>query len=94
MPAMQFQVAAPPHVIAGFSVPRVMFQVLLALVPFAVVHVWLFGPALLLQRNPPRQPVDGIHIGHARLVDQAPCVGRYRLEIAALRLSEDSAKGQ
>jgi electron transport complex protein RnfD len=49
MPALQFQVAAPPHVIAGFTVPRVMFQVLLALVPFAVVHVWLFGPALLLQ---------------------------------------------
>ncbi|MDQ1341727.1 MAG: H+/Na+-translocating ferredoxin:NAD+ oxidoreductase subunit, partial [Pseudomonadota bacterium] len=46
---MKFRVAAPPHVIAGFTVPRVMFQVLLALVPFAVVHVWLFGPALLLQ---------------------------------------------
>jgi electron transport complex protein RnfD len=49
MPAMQFQAVAPPHVIAGFTVPRVMFQVLLALVPFAVVHVWLFGPAVLLQ---------------------------------------------
>ncbi|MDQ1345334.1 MAG: hypothetical protein QG586_864, partial [Pseudomonadota bacterium] len=30
---MKFRVAAPPHVIAGFTVPRVMFQVLLALVP-------------------------------------------------------------
>ena len=46
---MQFPTATPPHVIAGFSVPRVMFQVLLALAPIAAVHVWLFGPALLLQ---------------------------------------------
>lgn len=46
---MQFQTVAPPHVIAGFSVPRVMLQVLLALVPFALVHAWLFGPAILLQ---------------------------------------------
>jgi electron transport complex protein RnfD len=36
--------AAPPHVIAGYSVPRVMFQVLLALAPVAAVQVWLFGP--------------------------------------------------
>ena len=46
---MQFQAAAPPHVIAGFTVPRVMWQVLLALVPVAAVHAWLFGPALALQ---------------------------------------------
>jgi electron transport complex protein RnfD len=49
MAGLQFQTAAAPHVIGGFSVPRVMFQVLLALVPFAIVHLWLFGPALLLQ---------------------------------------------
>jgi electron transport complex protein RnfD len=46
---MQFRTAAPPHVIAGFTVPRVMFQVLLALAPLAAVHAWLFGAALLLQ---------------------------------------------
>jgi len=37
---------APP-VIAGFSVPRVMFQVLVALVPVAAVQVYLHGPGLL-----------------------------------------------
>jgi electron transport complex protein RnfD len=46
---MEFRTTAPPHVIAGFTVPRVMYQVLLALVPFAAVHTWLFGPRLLLQ---------------------------------------------
>jgi len=46
---MQFRTAAPPHVIAGFTVPHVMFQVLLALAPLAAVHAWLFGAALLLQ---------------------------------------------
>jgi electron transport complex protein RnfD len=38
----------PPHVIAGFTVPRVMYQVLLALVPVAAVQVWLFGLHTLL----------------------------------------------
>lgn len=42
--------AQPPHVIAGFSVPRVMFQVLAALVPVLAVQVHLFGlrPLLLV----------------------------------------------
>ena len=39
--------AVPPHVVAGFSVPRVMYQVLLALLPVAAVQVWLQGPGLL-----------------------------------------------
>ena len=38
----------PPHVVAGYSVPRVMFQVLLALVPVAGVQVYLYGPRLLV----------------------------------------------
>ena len=40
----------PPHVVAGFTVPRVMFQVLLALVPVTAVQAYLFGlrPLLLL----------------------------------------------
>ena len=38
---------APPHVVAGFSVPKVMHQVLLALAPVAAVQVWLQGPGLL-----------------------------------------------
>lgn len=46
---MKFATSAAPHVIAGFSVPRVMFQVLFALVPVALVHVVLLGPGLLLQ---------------------------------------------
>jgi H+/Na+-translocating ferredoxin:NAD+ oxidoreductase subunit D len=46
---VKFDVSPAPHVIAGYTVPRVMFQVLLALVPVGVVHVALFGPGLLLQ---------------------------------------------
>jgi electron transport complex protein RnfD len=46
---VRFDVSPAPHVIAGYTVPRVMFQVLLALLPAAVVHVALFGPGLLLQ---------------------------------------------
>jgi electron transport complex protein RnfD len=41
---MQFQTASPPYVVAGFTVPRVMFQVLLALAPVAAVLVYLHGP--------------------------------------------------
>jgi electron transport complex protein RnfD len=41
---MQFPTAAPPPTIAGFTVPRVMFQVLLALAPVAAVQVYLHGP--------------------------------------------------
>ena len=46
---MRFETSAAPHVIAGFTVPRVMFQVLLALLPVSVAHVLVFGPGLLLQ---------------------------------------------
>jgi electron transport complex protein RnfD len=46
---MRFDTSPAPHVIAGYSVPRVMFQVLLALIPAAVVHVAFLGPGLLLQ---------------------------------------------
>ena len=44
---MTVPVAAPPYAVAGFSVPRVMFQVLAALVPVAAVQVYLHGPGLL-----------------------------------------------
>jgi electron transport complex protein RnfD len=40
--------AQPPHVIAGFTVPRVMFQVLAALLPVLAVQVYLFGTRTLL----------------------------------------------
>jgi electron transport complex protein RnfD len=46
---MRFDTSPAPHVIAGYTVPRVMFQVLLALVPAGIAHVVLFGPGLLLQ---------------------------------------------
>lgn len=46
---MRFDTSPAPHVIAGYTVPRVMFQVLLALAPVAIVHVLLLGPGLLLQ---------------------------------------------
>lgn len=46
---MRFDAAPAPHVIAGFTVPRVMKQVLLALVPVATAQVALFGPRVLLQ---------------------------------------------
>lgn len=46
---MRFETAPAPFVVAGFTVPRVMFLVLLALVPVAVAHVVVFGPGLLLQ---------------------------------------------
>jgi electron transport complex protein RnfD len=41
---MEFPTAPAPHVVAGYTVPRVMFQVLLALVPVLAVQVYLFGP--------------------------------------------------
>ena len=44
---MEFPVSPSPHVVAGFTVPRVMFQVLLALVPVLAVQVYLFGPGPL-----------------------------------------------
>ncbi len=42
---MRFEVAPAPHSIGGYSVPRVMFQVLVALVPAAVAHVACSGLA-------------------------------------------------
>ncbi len=46
---MRFDTTAPPHVIAGLTVPRVMTQVLLALVPVAVAQFALYGPGVLVQ---------------------------------------------
>ena len=46
---MRFETAPAPHVVAGFTVPRVMFLVLLALLPVAIAHVVMFGPGLVLQ---------------------------------------------
>jgi Na+-translocating ferredoxin:NAD+ oxidoreductase subunit D len=46
---MKFATGPAPHVVAGFTVPRVMFLVLLALAPVALAHVIVFGPGLLLQ---------------------------------------------
>jgi electron transport complex protein RnfD len=39
--------ASSPYVVAGYSVQRVMLQVLFALVPVAGVRLWLHGPAIL-----------------------------------------------
>jgi electron transport complex protein RnfD len=44
---MEFPTAAAPLVVAGFSVQRVMLQVLAALLPVAAVQVWLYGPGPL-----------------------------------------------
>lgn len=44
---MDFPSGLPPYVIAGYSVRRVMLQVLLALAPVAAVQLWLYGPGLL-----------------------------------------------
>ncbi|NJD31324.1 MAG: RnfABCDGE type electron transport complex subunit D [Gammaproteobacteria bacterium] len=46
---MRFETAAAPHVIAGYTVPRVMYQVLLALLPVTLVQVFVHGPGALLQ---------------------------------------------
>jgi len=45
---MTAPIPQPPHVVAGFTVPRVMFQVLAALLPVLAVQVYLFGPRPLL----------------------------------------------
>lgn len=44
---MEFPIASPPYVVAGFSVQRVMLQVLFALMPVATVQLWLYGPGTL-----------------------------------------------
>ena len=46
---MRFQASIAPHVLGGYSVPRVMLQVLAAMLPVAAVQVALYGPGLLLQ---------------------------------------------
>ena len=46
---MRFATSQGPFVYAGYSVPRVMVQVLVALLPVALVQVVLYGPGLLLQ---------------------------------------------
>src|SRR6188768_3475334 len=48
---MRFETAPAPHVVAGFTVPRVMFLVLLALAPAAVAHVGE-AAALAFRRRP------------------------------------------
>ena len=45
---MSVVTSSPPHVVAGFTVPRVMYQVLAALVPVVVAQVLLYGPRTLL----------------------------------------------
>ena len=64
---MRFEVAPAPHTIGGFTVPRVMFQVLVALVPAAVAHVVLFGPGLLLQIADRRRHGAGVRGGRTAL---------------------------
>ena len=46
---MRFATTQGPFVYAGYSVPHVMVQVLVALLPVAAVQVALYGPGLLLQ---------------------------------------------
>ena len=45
---MKFDVSGAPHALASNSVTRVMATVLFALLPAAAVHLWLFGPGLLV----------------------------------------------
>jgi electron transport complex protein RnfD len=45
----RFATSGAPHVIAGFSVPRVMYTVLVALLPLVIVQVVLYGPGVLFQ---------------------------------------------
>ncbi len=41
--------ASSPHILQAASVSRVMFQVLLALLPGIAAYVWFFGAAILVQ---------------------------------------------
>ncbi len=52
------------------------------------------GAALLLQRHRRRQAFDGIHVGHAHLVDQAARVRRQRLQVTALRFGVQRTERQ
>ena len=40
---MKFELKQPPHALPATSVPKVMRQVIYALVPAALAHVWFFG---------------------------------------------------
>ena len=44
---MEFERLEAPYVAPTSNVGRIMQQVLLALVPAAVAHVWFFGPGLI-----------------------------------------------
>ena len=49
---------------------------------------------LLLERHGGGQSVDLVDIGHAHLVEQPPRVGRYRLEVPALRFRVQRPEGK
>ncbi len=44
---MEFERREAPHIAPDTDVPRIMLQVLAALIPAAVAHVWFFGPGFL-----------------------------------------------
>ena len=44
---MEFERLEAPYLAPTANVARIMQQVLLALVPAAVAHVWFFGPGLV-----------------------------------------------
>jgi len=46
---VEFRTFPAPHVVGGYTVPRVMYQVLVALLPVAMAHVYVYGPGLVLQ---------------------------------------------
>ena len=74
---MKFNVAPAPHAASTNSVTRVMGTVLLALIPAGAVHVWLFGPALLL---------NILIASVTAIVAEAACLGlRRRPVVPALR---------
>ncbi len=45
---MEFQRREAPYLVPEVSVPSIMLQVLAALVPAAMAHVWFFGPGFIL----------------------------------------------
>jgi electron transport complex protein RnfD len=44
---VEFERREAPHMAPTADVARIMQQVLLALVPAALAHVWFFGPGLI-----------------------------------------------
>jgi Na+-translocating ferredoxin:NAD+ oxidoreductase subunit D len=63
-------VAAPPHVGAGDSTPRIMWRVVGSLVPVLAAAIWFFGPSAFLV-------VAAATLG--AVATEAACVGRARL---------------